>query len=546
MKKIIFGVVALSLIYTGLWYYGASKAKDFVQEKIAKAEADLKVKGYALTNDGLTVKGFPLNYEIEIHSPTLKKIESKQDYFLEEAALNGHISLISNLIGTNFSIKKEGDTHLTLKNSKNNGAQDELMISGKSEASFSVEEKSYLESIKNPFKAMFYAIENNDNEFLVGKQGAINIENLKLINIENPSLALFEIEKGNIQYSISEKNDEISFVNITGDIKGMDLDTIITGSDAYTPGHERSLKEIAMLLALPKPGKTAISFQMDFKAPFKKFQELNDNSKFNDLPVFDFRVGKFEISNNFGNYFHKAALSLQDTKDKAKQLHVDFLATSETSKAQFESLKNQWEEFLNNLPLCEKNAESVVNESCPLFKSLIPKLDELGKITSQIDVDFYSAPGLDPFQDSKLDIRHLDYFMAPYGLKSDGHAEFKDPEMVIGTYRINLLNYQTLFLDLYNYLKKIQRILPLFNPEAINIPKMSDRQLQLLTSFFKSISDEPQKDLKDLKVTVNMNGANEITVGTLSQEAFLEKLNQLVIELSKDFEPKTDKKEGVN
>ncbi len=49
------GIVAFCLIYTGLWFYGTSQAKSWIQSRIAES----KLQGMAFSCDGLDIKGFP-------------------------------------------------------------------------------------------------------------------------------------------------------------------------------------------------------------------------------------------------------------------------------------------------------------------------------------------------------------------------------------------------------------------------------------------------------------------------------------------------------
>lgn len=550
MKKIIFSIVALSFIYAGLWYRGANQAKEIVEQKIAEATTYLETQGYQLKNDGVSVKGFPTNYVVDIKSPTLKKISTNPEP-LESMALKGNLTLTSNLIGTQFSIGSEGDTHVEIKQSSKDGPKNqELVMTGKSLGSFSVEEKSYIEAIKNPFRAIFKTIEENAEKMPIGKNGSFHIENLKVIDINNPSLSLFEIRNGDVHYSFNETNHEVTSFKVDGDIKGLNMDTFLMGSDAFTPGPGRSLKEISLALSMPKLGLTSISFDLDVKAPFNKFKTLDENSTLAELPAFTFDLKKLDIFNDFGNYSHQAHIALQDTKDEAKQFTFNTLGTSQTSPEQFQKFKNQFEEFLNNMPICEKNADSKAqektNDVCPLVKGLIPNLDQFGKITLKTDLKFDMPTPRNPLENSMLLINHLDYFSDLYGLKSDGTFDIKNPNLMLLNYKIQLLNYQSFFQDLFNYLQKVQQIIPLVTPGADKIPKITEKHLNLVTEYVKGISDEPKKDQKDITITIKMNGPKDENVGTLSKQEFIQRSQILISELTKDFQiAEKQKSEGV-
>jgi len=539
MKKTIFAIVALSLIYGGLWYKSANTAKELIEEKLLKATTFLEAQGYTLTNEGVSVKGFPINYEVEIKKPKLERNSNNlnPDNTLESIYLNGDLTLTSNLFGTKFSIKKMGDDHIQLRNSNKEISKiQELLVSGTTLYSFSVNEKSIFESIKNPFKSLFKILEENENEFLVGRKGSFNVADLKVIDIENPSLSIFEVKNAEIDYEIKETNKEISAFKIAGKINGMNLDTFLLGPSAYTPGSERSLKEIALLLSMPKLGKTDISFDLDLNTLFNKFQGLNSKSTLADLPPFNFDLKKFEMSNDFGNYFHKVNFTFLEVKDGIKQFTFNAIATSETSKAQFETLKGQWGEFLSNLPMCNNP-----NEPCRLIKGLIPELDQFGKITAQADLKFSVPNYVDLLDNSTFLINHLDYFSNLYGLKSNGVFDFKKPDLIVSTYKMELLNYQVLFQDLFNYLQKVQDVLPLINPEASNFPKMKEEHVKMITDYLRQISDEPSKNIENITVTVKINGP-QVNVGTLSQDEFIQKTEALKLSLIKSYEDQLNKK----
>jgi hypothetical protein len=550
MKKLIFALVVLGLIYGALWYHGAQKAKDLVQEKISEASIRFEKDGFALTNEGVSVKGFPFHYIVEIKSPALKKVtdQDNRSIPLKSLSLDGHLSLISNFIGTKFSIEKQGDTNLQSRNYNESGSKiDEFIISGKSLLTFSVEEKSYLEAIKNPFKALFQAIEKSkvSNEFLVGKTGSLSLKDFKVVNVESPSISVFEMENGFIQYEIKEKEGKISFMKMDGDIRGMNLDTFILGSNAYTPGHERSLKEIALLLSMPKPGKTSIDFDVQLTGPLEKLENLIGLQSLDDLPPFSFDLKKLNVSTDFGQYTHKASLSFHKNSETDRHFLFNTVGTAFTSKADFERFKEQWGVFLDNLPVCQPNAENgQVNEACPLVKSLIPKMDEFGKIVGEIDLKFTVSNPVDILTNSKAVLNAFNYYSELYGLKSNGTFEFITPETSVGTYKIELLNYKPLFQDLFNYLRKLHAVLPLFNVQVEKLPKLSDENLNMILNYLKQVSDEPAKDLKDITITIKINGPL-IQIGTLSQEEFIKKSAMLSQELSKDFTKKTIEAEEV-
>lgn len=543
MKKLILLIAILIAGFTGLWHYNAGQAQQFVASKFDEATAYFDKEGYTLKNEGITVSGYPLNYQAVIKSPSLKKKEqtiNKNDP-VESIFVEGQLSLISNLFGTQFSVENNGQTRIIVQNGD---SKDEFILLGDSNSSFSVEGTPFLEAIKNPFKAYFKEIESNDKQFLIGKNGSFSGKNLKLFNVKNPSVSILEMDKADIKYALKDKDGQLYFIKFKGDVKGLNLDTLIVGSDAYSPGNTRSLKEISMMLSMPKPGKTDISFDMELNAPFNQFDDLGKIASLNDLPPFSFDLKKLDITNNFGSYTHKGLFSFKDVKE-AKQFKLNFLGTQETSKAQFTAFKAQWEEFLNNLPVCTKNSEATAPNVCPLVKGLIPQLDTFGKIVFDVDALFDARNPTDLSDNSTLTINHLNFYSALYGMKSNSLFNFKKPEMVISTSKIELLNYQSFFQDLFNYLKRTEKILPYLMKEGESFPNIQEKHVKLITDYLKAISDEPNKDLKDLTITIKVNGLNEITVGTLPRNEFVQKTLIFNSELMKDFKKPMVKKQTI-
>ncbi|HRD56023.1 MAG TPA: DUF2125 domain-containing protein [Parachlamydiaceae bacterium] len=538
MKKLIFTVLLLALLFTGFWYYSAQQIENFIAGKLAKAEEQFQKKGFLLKHEGLSISGFPFGYEVTLKSPSITRTgqgAGMQELF-GSASLDGSISLSSNLVGSKFTLTKSGKSRFIVPNmQRGNLKEDEFTASGKASFIFSAEEESYVEAIKNPFKTLFELLEKND-QFLIGKKGVIDLKNIKFSHAENEAVSLMQLDDGEIRYSISDVNEKEIALDFSGDIKGLDLDTLIMGSDAFTPGSERSLKEIALLLSMPKPGKINIDFDLEAKLPSKDSEAINQqNPNFAKMPAFRFDLKKMTVTSNFGSNRVKGLTFLTDITDGKRQLHHSLISTFENSKEQFDALRDTWEDFLSNLPVCQGNEAIKPSPACPVIKSLIPKFDTFGKITFQSDLDFDVNDVDDLFNGSKLVIRHLDYFAEIYGLKSDGEADFKQPEVIKAVYKINLLNYKEIFQDLFSYLKKMEQFLPYLTEEAASLPKLSENQLKLILNYLRVISDEPEKELKDIRITLFINDPNSFKIGTLSAVEFEKKTAELMQELSKEM-----------
>lgn len=547
MKKVIFLLAALGAIYSAFWFYGASKSKQVIEDKLQFAASKLKEDGYVLEYKNLSIKGFPFNYEAKIESPSIKKIEDQKNKSpLEAVFMDGSLSLISNLLGTEFSILKDGNIRVTYQSTtqKLESKKTEYISSGISEVSLSIYEKSYFDSIKNPFKSMFEVMEKDSDEFLVGKKGSIYLRNVKWVNAENPSISLFEIEKGDLDYQLRDLDDGQTEIILKSDFKGIDLDTLMVGHEAYLPGNEKSLREIALLMSIPKPGKTDIAFDIYMKANFHQLAHIDQMKDLSSILPFDIKIESFKVKNKFGNSLHQAQVSLDQEKDHQRNFHFDISAFNQMSKSEFQVFQKSWEDFLSNLPVCEERVPEAVESTCPLFKALIPKLDELGKITLQIDFDLLFANLQDPTDNTKLTINHFDYYADPYGLKSDGYFHFKQPEMVLANYEIHLANYKDLFRDFFDYFDKLLKVLPIINPEIKTFNFNKEKSYKEVINFLKDISDEPKQDLKDLKITIRVKGPADIQVGELSIEQFIQKIESLSSSVSKDFIPVEALKEG--
>lgn len=177
-------------------------------------------------------------------------------------------------------------------------------------------------------------------------------------------------------------------------------------------------------------------------------------------------------------------------------------------------------------------------ESFPFLEQKFKKNMSSHYPKNKVDLNFDITNDKNPTEQAKLLIKQFNYFADIYGLKSHGFANF-DP-IFSSNYKIELTNYKDLFNDLSAYLQKAQRLLPFMSQEVMDIPKITDKQRNLIVRYLEEISDHPSENLKDLTITIKING-DQFQVGTLNSQEFSQKTHKFFTELSADF--KVQKKE---
>jgi hypothetical protein len=298
-------------------------------------------------------------------------------------------------------------------------------------------------------------------------------------------------------------------------------------------------------MSMPKAGKTSLSFDIELTGPLEELQNFENLSSLDDLPPFNFDLKKLNLATDFGHYTHSGSFSFNKVNSSDRNFVFNSLSTTQTSKAEFERFKEQWGTFLDNLPVCQQHAESgVVNDACPLVKSLIPKMDEFGKIIGEVDLKVTITNPEDILDSTKAVLNAFNYYSEIYGFKSGGNFDFRNKAPSDGTYKFELLNYKLLFQDLFHYLTKVETIFPLFNVRVEQFPRPSAENLNHILNFVKDVSDDPRADGKDVTITFKIHGA-DVKVGTLNYGQFLQKASALTQELSKDLIKKPEEVEEV-
>lgn len=517
MKKLLAILVAILAIYSGLWFYGSKQAKEYTDNKWNELVRKADEKGYILTKKGSTLSGFPLGYKLEIDSPSIRSKNNADHTFASH--LDGILKIKSNLFGNRYTIGSQGDQHFYVPQENE---QKHYILSGDLSLAFDLPPKSFLEGINHPFKNLMEESKNAEAAKLVHNDSVLKIKNLKLVNADLPTLNIFEIEKGYLESDFSDRGED-QRITIEGDFKGFDM--LFGGADSYTPSENRSLQDIAVMMSIPKAGKSDISFSFDFNGPLDQLSKINTETSFADgIPPFTATLDNLKISNDFGTSTNQGKFFAKKRDSDGQKFHFNFKSIAEVSEKQEARFRDQWEAFLNNLPICDGKFDSDV---CISAKNIVPNWNKQGQLVYHVDLDYDLKNAKDPVSGSALVVKNFDIYTDLYGVKSHGDIILKDQAPPKATYLIELPNYQNLIEDSFNYITGVRGLLHVIVPESRNLPVLDEQQIENTVAFLRSISDEPNSGKKNLSITIEVSG-DKITVGKLNAMEFALKLNQFI------------------
>ncbi len=517
MKKLIGALVAVFAVYTGLWFYGWNQAKDYTDKKWDELVQKANERGYELTKKGSSLSGFPLGYKLEIQSPSLR---AKSDANTVATHLDGTFIIKSNLLGNRYTVESSGDQHLFVPQANE---QKHYILSGDLSLAFDLPNKNFLEGVNHPFKTLMEEQQKANSNTFVHNDSLLSVNNLKLVNADIPTLNIFEIEKGYLESDFDDRGAD-QRVTIDGDFQGFDM--LLGGTDSYTPSEKRSLQDIAVMMSIPKAGKNNISFSVDFIGPIEALSQINaETSLIKGVPPFTVNINSLKTSNDFISSSSVGKFFAKERDNGGQKFHFNVKSSTEVSEKQESRLRDQWENFLNNLPICDGKFDSDI---CMSAKNIVPSWGKQGQLIYHMDIDYDLNDAVNPLNSSALVIKNLDLYSDLYGIKSHGDFIFKDPAAPKVTFLMELPNYQKLIKDLFSYFNGIRGLVPAIAPELRDMPPLNDEQLDHTISFFKSISDAPNDDKENIVITFQVNGWDKVTVGTLSVIEFITKTNQLM------------------
>lgn len=514
MKKLIGLLILAAAVYSGVWYYGSTQAKEYVVN-------NLKESG-GLTYGDIEVGGYPFSYEVKINK---LKIDVASDDKIPalEIVFDEPLVFGTNLLGTQYWKSTSGVINFYVQGQEE---KEHWILTGNNSVKVGLDEKVALGSIIRPFQNLPVLPTNEESATVLLNRinlFDLKMDHAKLVNTAISSIPVFEIENGNVLIT-RKPNEPIEVIDWNIDLRKFE---VLWNYSEYFPSSENSLEKVAMMLAFPNPGKMTLVLKGNFKGPNQEtIAALPQGMNLASTPAFDFNITKFDYSDDFKDSHSYGYISLKDPKDNARLFNIDLQSDSLTTPEQFARLQKAWEHFLDQTPICGKEAafsdQEANPKACVSLKNILPKLADLGKIVSRIKVDANFKNLLEPDKNTALTVGNLDFTTALYGLKSRGDIQMH--EDISGNYVISLSNYRSLVEDLVNYLDRVFAILPMLNAEtAKGLPKSLGQDFKdALMSFLQEISDKPHEKMDSLNITIKWTNAHDVQIGTLNVAQFLE------------------------
>lgn len=542
MKKSLLALLTIGAIaYSCLWLYSAGKAEKNVLKHWEEAVSLAEKQGYALTYKNIFSEGFPAAYVVKIQDPllTLKDPVKAENQPLKELSLDGTIHFGSNLLGSKFWVGHGGTAKIKL-NGVNSTPSNEthLTISGEDNTEIQILQQDGLYNVLDPFNKFegdYLSKENSEPNFLI-KNIHFTGKDVKVVNDAIPTLNIFEFASLDTTISFERVNQAITGVDIESLAKGIDL--LIGDASSYIPGPDRSLQDIALFMSIPK-SKHDVELKAKLKAPFEKFEEISDQDLLASVPNFDFDVVKLKLSSDFATQDLTSKAVFERTEGNGRKLHFDMKSQTSSNKAQSENLIKQWDNFLQNFPICQeetKTPDPKHGELCLLIRSLIPDMHKFGNIVYNLDLDFDTQNIQNPMENSQLAINKFDFVSDLYGFTSKGTFNIELPQDWKVRYSIDLLNYKEFLSDFFAFGKKIEKLAPKLNPELPQLNFLNEKSLASVTTFLEAISDEPNSTKENLTITLKVDGPSSFTVGTVSIGDFIQKWQQMNAEINLEIE----------
>jgi hypothetical protein len=542
LSGIILFLVILVLAYTGFWFYQAHHVKELVVyhlNEYAKPDSE----GYQFKVADVSVGGYPFHYVVKLTNPQYAKAPAaKESPQSSKVALDGDLKIGTDVLGKSYWIKHEGDLNYILAPEKGDQAPKRYVVKGNLEFKVDVANPQYAKAFMHPFFGLpkvFYK-ENPSFQELINE--------VKMASYEDHNFGLYEVDANNMKqlFSFSKgwarwmhnpegKEDEKFIFNI--DFK--DLEAAENGR-ALLP-HLKKLMALSTDMAVDVPymlGSGKNSLSLDFEALLPR---QFDPAKFFSYKNIDIALKKFQMDNLYGRSLANIGFTLKEKENDSRNLHLGFNAESLISDKGSEAIHRQFIESLK-LKVAEQPADPESKVVADLLKcceerlqDIIPDYTKLGKMQFIFDTDVIFRDVSKAAVLDGITVTHLDVLAQPYGIRTFGKASFEN-EQPSGKYEIRWTHYKEMIHDLVSYYNRVYPIFEKFaevNKQPLAIGFINASQEKEIIDFFKSISNEPTKEVSDLSITIDFMDINNPKIGGNSLEQVKQAWHRLVSDIEK-------------
>lgn len=523
MKKTInlLGLVLLAAIagYGAYWYVLTNQAETQFVTQLNDWQS--KNPNEKFTYDSISKEGFPGHIKLRIENPHFTHKDESGNF---EAHLKGFLTLSRSLWNNERSVETQGESTVSLP-PLNNEVPNPAKISWKGYNVLT------LESDKTGHFEIFKQLlskEDNDDEEVSFKSWASKLDEYHFSGDIDKDTPL-EINGGAIDSKVFVRNYKKDQQEFVFNLAQKDL-TI------NTPANRAILS--TFLYSPSDLGK--ISFNLDGSLCYPDPDTLE---KFASFPLSPkqaeacIKVDRFNFTSDLMNSStQNGVLSLQQDGNKWT---FTFKVASEGSytKKYDEVIKKSFAillkdpEFLKQYVGDDKQAQQKIIDAAPQIVELLPNGSTFGTINAKIDLLANAEINDNSVDFGSIDLRTLDYNVPPYNLNLAGKFNFKkDFTDMAGGGSFKITRYKQLIEQLTNYANKIVAVYNDASKEA-PIPSVKPDDVKKVLTFLRAVSDDPNKDGSDLRVTFSYNDNDSWKVGTLPMPDFLEKAMTLYTSL---------------
>ncbi len=261
------------------------------------------------------------------------------------------------------------------------------------------------------------------------------------------------------------------------------------------------------------------------------------------LPNCDIQIDHCESTSILGQSKDQLRISLRP-QEESYLIHVQNDGFFAIPALYFQSLHNylnQIMEFPENF-VATTDTGKIVREAIlknpAVFRSLIPKIYKDKKINHLIDMKCLLTPKAESLNIDFL-LKHFGFSLGQYRLQTEGTSHISLPYPLSsfgsasGNFILTLTHYKPLLVHTGNYINKCLTVFNVYSQNT-EIPKISSATLKHFSQFCQSISDNPEKEEKDLKITFNFV-PDQTTIGTLPLIQVALKWQELLLQIQQDW-----------
>ncbi len=530
MKKFVnlIGLIILAAIagYGAYWYVLTNQAETLFKDKLAAWQKEHPNDKF--TYDNISKEGFPSHIKIRIENPqySTKDPESNGRFDIK---ILGSLTLSSSLWGKEKSVEALGDGTILFPPAEDVPTPPKLTWKGHNILTLESEDSGHFEI----FKAVF---NNGKDDEQSGKTPAFRSwkSSLSQFNFNGniDAKTPIEVNGGPFESKIVRKEYKKDQEEIVFNFNQKDM-TINAPPTAAV---------LSLFYYAPSDlGK--VSFNVDGSLCFPSLPVIEQYASSPLSPrqaEACFKVDRADFTSDLGNStVQNFVVSLQQDSNKWNLIFKGYSEGFYT-KAYDESVRKSLgillkdPDYLKQFVGDDKEAQKAITGSSAEIIDLLPNASAFGKVSMKLDMTGNAEIKDNVVDFGNAELRTLDYNIPPYNINLSSKANFKknfsDPN-VQGTLKV--ARYKQLIDQLTSY---SNRVIEVYNhayadAKNLHVPNITPDDIKKVANFLRTISDDPQKESSDLRVTFTYNTKEDWKVGTLSMPDFIEKAYLLYVSI---------------